>query len=170
MPLPAAAVHGCRSGTAATVCARSQPSASPVDVAVAGPSYLAGCGVPATPANDVLPDVAQLLNAHRFDQKVHCPMGDAPQHGGVLTVGGHHCKQHQQQQRQRVAKQQANLTRGLKGFMVGLYHWCSHNLLQKLQTPCCSRAAVVMSKACNCNCAVCCPAAMSMRQGGGGPY
>ena len=48
-----------------------------------------------TPPDDMLPQVAELLNAHWLDQEVHCPVGHALQHHRGLPIGGHHCKSSQ---------------------------------------------------------------------------
>jgi len=46
-------------------------------------------GAPA--ADDVLPHVAQLLDAHGLDQEVHRAVRDAAQHRAGLAVRRHHC-------------------------------------------------------------------------------
>ncbi len=48
------------------------------------------CLVPFSPHN-MLPDVPQLLNTYRFDEKVNCSMCYSPQNNICLAIGGHHC-------------------------------------------------------------------------------
>lgn len=43
--------------------------------------------------HDVLPDVSELLYAHRLYEEVDSAMCHSPQHHGCLAVRRHHCRQ-----------------------------------------------------------------------------
>ena len=53
---------------------------------------LDGVHLPAFPANNMLPHIAQLLNAHWLDQEVDSAMSDPLEHNVCLAIGGHHCR------------------------------------------------------------------------------
>lgn len=72
-------------------------------------------GAFAPPAHHVLPDVAQLLDAHRLQQVVHRAVGDAAQHHARLAVGAHHCHKEKARCRPAVARTSAPASNSAPG-------------------------------------------------------
>lgn len=44
------------------------------------------------PPNDMLPDIPELFDSHRLDQKINGSMSDSSKNDRGLSIGGHHCK------------------------------------------------------------------------------